>query len=345
MTDAAQSEDTLKRRIGAGLDSARLLAPGIVICVTIAAAATFLSEHYGAPTMLMALLLGIAMNFLSATGPCVRGVEFASRTVLRTGVALLGLRITAGEIASLGWQTALLTTTAVALTIAASVFAARAMGFRKSFGVLTGGATASCGASAALAISQALPDDPDKQRTTLFTVIGVSTLSTIVMVVYPAIIAMLNMDDTQAGVFLGATIHDVAQVVGAGYSISDKAGETATIVKLMRVALLLPVVVAISLATRQARKDGERPPLLPWFAAAFLGLAMINSFNVVPEVVQSSGAMMSQWCLVTAIAALGVKTELKKLIEVGPKPILLMVGQTVFMALIVLAGMAALSAL
>jgi uncharacterized integral membrane protein (TIGR00698 family) len=320
-------------------DLARALAPGLVVCAVIAAAATFLSEHYGAPTMLMALLLGMALNFLSATGPCVPGIEFASRTVLRTGVALLGLRITAGEIASLGWETAALTATAVVLTIGVSIFAARTLGFEKSFGVLTGGATAICGASAALAISQALPDHPDKERRTLFTVIGVSTLSTLAMIAYPAIVSALDFEDTKAGVFLGATIHDVAQVVGAGYSISDEAGETATIVKLLRVVMLLPAVIAISLSVRSKRADGARPPLLPWFAGAFLVLALINSFNGVPSFVQGSGAALSQWCLVTAIAALGLKTELKKLVEVGPKPILLMVGQTLFMALFVLAAL------
>ena len=120
-----------------------------------AALAAFLSQHYGAPVMLMALLLGMAMNFLSAEGACVPGIDFTARTVLRFGVALLGLRITLTQIAALGWQPIALVLISVALTIATAIAAARLLGFRAGFGLLSGGATAICGASAALAIAAA----------------------------------------------------------------------------------------------------------------------------------------------------------------------------------------------
>ena len=96
------------------------------------------------------------------------------------------------------------------------------MGFQSLFGLLSGGATAICGASAALALAAALPAHPLKERATLFTVVGVSALSTLAMIVYPMIAHALGLDSRAAGVFLGATIHDVAQVVGAGYSMSQR---------------------------------------------------------------------------------------------------------------------------
>ncbi|WP_223431492.1 YeiH family protein [Pseudomonas sp. GL-B-26] len=316
----------------------RELAPGFVVSLIVAAAASFLSEHYGAPVMLFALLLGMALNFLAGDGACKAGIEFTARTVLRIGVALLGMRITLEQIAALGWKPVALVVILVVVTIGVSVIAAKALGFQRLFGMLTGGATAICGASAALALAAALPNHPQKERATLFTVIGVSALSTLAMIVYPMIANWLSLSPQVAGVFLGATIHDVAQVVGAGYSMSTETGDTATVVKLMRVAMLLPVIVCAAMITRMqgAGPTGKRPPLLPWFAVGFLILACINSTGWVVPVVQGSVNELSRWCLVVSISALGMKTQLKELAAVGIKPILLMVGETVFLVVLVL---------
>jgi uncharacterized integral membrane protein (TIGR00698 family) len=324
----------------------RELFPGLAASGVVAAAATFLGQHHGAPVMLFALLLGMAMSFLSAEGPAAAGIEFAARTVLRIGVALLGLRVTAEQIAAMGWQPMLLVVSTVALTMAVSVVAARACGFRGLFGLLTGGATAICGASAALALAAALPAHPLKERATLFTVIGVSALSTLAMTVYPMIVRAFGLDPVAAGVFLGGTIHDVAQVVGAGYSVSRETGDAATFIKLLRVAMLLPVIVVAVAVTRlgigglgTGPTDGARPPLLPWFAVAFAALVAVNSLGWLPQAVVALGRDVSSWCLVASIAAIGMKTNLKDLATVGVKPILLMVGETIFLAALVLAAL------
>ncbi|MBR9909512.1 MAG: putative sulfate exporter family transporter [Gammaproteobacteria bacterium] len=316
----------------------RVLLPGIIASAVVAAAASFLSEHYDVPVMLFALLLGMAMNFLALEGPCKVGIEFTARTVLRIGVALLGLRITFDQIAALGWQPVLMVVATVTATIIVSMVLARALGFQSLFGLLTGGATAICGASAAMALSAALPGHPGKEKATLFAVVGVSALSTIAMITYPMVVHWLGLDPIDAGVFLGGTIHDVAQVVGAGYSISVEAGDTATIVKLMRVAMLLPVIVCAAMIARArgTEEGGERPPLLPWFALLFVVMAAVNSTGWVPVAVQSLGNDLSRWCLVIAISALGMKTQLKELASVGFKPILLMVIETVILAAMVL---------
>lgn len=327
-----------------GLERARVLFPGVLAYGVVAAATTFLSQHYGAPVMLFALLLGMAMNFLSAEGHCAEGIAFSGRTLLRIGVALLGLRITAAQVVALGWEPILLVVLSVALTIGLAMRMARAMGFQTLFGLLTGGATAICGASAALALAAALPAHPQKERATLFTVIGVSALSTLAMIAYPMVAHWLGLSDHAAGVFLGATIHDVTQVVGAGYGVSREAGDVATLVKLMRVAMLLPVIVlAVALARRRARADetaqGARPPMLPGFAVAFALLVVVNSTGLVPAAVQSIGSDVSRWALVTAIAAIGMKTQLKDVASVGLKPIVLMLGETLFLAALVLASL------
>jgi len=317
------------------------VAPGLLASAIIAAAAGLAANVSGGPIMLFALLLGLAMNFLGQVDRCSAGIGFTSKFVLRLGVALLGLNITLGEIAALGWPPLLLVVAAIGLTIVTSIAAAKFMGFDARFGVLSGGATAICGASAAMALSAALPDHPQKERATLFTVIGVSILSTIAMLFYPAIARLFGLDNVHAGIFIGATIHDVAQVVGAGFAVSPETGEIATIVKLSRVLMLLPVILAVGLATRsKASEQSERPPLVPWFAAAFAGFVVINSIAPLPAVIRSTGSIASRSCLVAAIAALGVKTTFRDLAVAGWRPVILMILETVFVAGIALAAIA-----
>jgi uncharacterized integral membrane protein (TIGR00698 family) len=317
------------------------LFPGVVAAITVAIAAMFLSEHYGAPVMLFALLLGMAFRFVSEEGKGVPGVQFSSRYILRVGVALLGMRITVEQIVSLGAGPVLLVVAAVLLTIAFGIGLSRVMGNDNRFGVLTGGSVGICGASAALAIAAILPQDRDSERDTIFTVIGVTTLSTVAMVLYPMVADYFGLDHAAAGVFLGGTIHDVAQVVGAGYSMSDSTGDTATFIKLLRVAMLVPVVFTLSLIFHTRRPEagvGRRRWLLPPFIIAFVLLVALNSTGVTPEPLRLFIVEASRWCLVTAIAALGMKTSLKMLFEVGWRPVSVIVVETLFIAGLVLAG-------
>jgi uncharacterized integral membrane protein (TIGR00698 family) len=313
------------------------IGPGLLASLVVAAAAAFLADTYGGPVMLFALLLGMAMNFLGEVDQCRAGIAFASRNVLRIGVAMLGFRITLWEIAELGWEPAVLVVTVVTVTILVSIGLARKMGFKPQFGLLTGGATAICGASAALALSAAIPAGSLKERDTAFTIMGVSILSTVAMILYPAISRLIGLDDHQAGIFIGAAIHDVAQVVGAGYAVSPEAGDTGTVVKLMRVAMLAPVIVAVGLIAH-SKRGGEsgRPPILPFFVAAFLIFVVANSLLPVPPIVSEAGSTFSRWCLVTAIAALGMKTRLGEIAEIGWRPVMLMVVETIFIAAIAL---------
>jgi uncharacterized integral membrane protein (TIGR00698 family) len=317
----------------------RALLPGVTVTLVVAAAAAFLAEQYHAPVMLFALLLGIAMNFVTTQSGCKDGVEFAARDVLRVGVALLGTRITFGQIAQLGWHPVALVVLSVGATILFSATVARLAGFNTLFGLLTGGATAICGASAAMALSASLPDHPSKHIATAFTIVGVSALSTLAMILYPMLADHLHLSAAMAGVFIGGSIHEVAQVVGAGYSVSRETGDIATIVKLMRVAMLLPVVVCVSVIARRAQSNaqpGSSPPLLPWFAVAFLLLAWINSSGWIGSTMQSFTNDASRWCLIIAMSAIGMKTQLKQIVAVGIRPVLLLLGEAVFLAALVL---------
>ena len=194
--------------------------------------------------------------------------------------------------------------------------------------------------TAALAIASVLPRHANSERDTILAVVAVTALSTIAMIVYPVLVTALHLDNASAGVFLGGTIHDVAQVVGAGYMISPQTGDVATYVKLLRVAMLLPVVLTISivLAQAQAKTGGKRLPLLPTFLIAFAVLVAVNSLGLFSKPVVDAVTTVSRWCLITAIASLGMKTSFKELYAVGWRPVGLMVIETVWIGLLVLAS-------
>ncbi len=321
---------------GRALAALQKYTPGVLVSVIIAIAATFLSDHYGGPVMLFALLIGMAFYFLSQEGRCIAGIELASKRILRIAVGLLGAQITIGQIMQLGITPVVMVIVAVVLTLTFGIVAARAFGLSRPFGLLTSGAVAICGASAALAISSVLPKGENHERDTVFTVIGVTTLSTLAMIIYPLIISFFHLDHAAIGIFLGGTIHDVAQVVGAGFSVSDETGNVATFTKLLRVAMLVPVVMTLSYVFR-AHNVSAAGRRLPGFLVVFVLLVLVNSTGLVPPVVLDGLKSISRWCLVTAISALGMKTSLKAMAAVGWRSIALIVAETVFLAVLVLA--------
>ncbi len=328
-----------------GAEWLRPMFPGFAVSALVAATAQFLSEHYGAPAMLLALLLGLALNFLSEAGTrTAPGIDFTARTVLRLGVALLGARISVDMLAQLGGPAIALVIGGVILTIAFSLLASRFVGRKWRFALLTGGSVAICGASAAMAIAAVLPRHEKSERDLVFTVLCVTVLSTVAMVLYPMLAQVFDFNARDSGVFLGGTIHDVAQVVGAGFSISPETGETATLVKLIRVSMLAPVVLCFSLVIRQMgladeRVGGKNPPLMPGFVIGFLILAAVNSFGLIPAIVSDWAGSLSRWALLIAIAAVGIKTSLGRMLEVGAGAIVLIVAETVFLGVFIIAGL------
>ena len=314
--------------------------PGVAVATAVALAASFIAQRYGAPAMLMGLLLGMAFHFLNETPRVGPGLEVVAVKALRLGVALLGLRLTVSDVASLGWTPVLLVVSAVIATLLFGVVLSRLLGCERQLGVLTGGSVAICGASAAMAISSVLPQGSDTQRQTLFTIIGVTSLSTIAMVLYPIIGDVLQFNDQEMGIFIGATIHDVAQVVGAGYSVSPTAGDLGTFIKLLRVAMLVPVVLMIGLIFRNkvsAAVGQEKAPAVPFFLIGFIVLFAVNSTGLIPGVVIQPVANLAPVLLLVAIAALGIRTSMQEVMTIGLKPVLLIVGETLFIAAMVVA--------
>jgi len=330
---------------------------GFAICIIIAIAASTLASRYDAPVMLFALLLGLSMHFLYESPRHQQGINFCSKSLLRIAVGLLGVRISVSDIVSLGFTAPLIIVLSMALTVFFGIVMAKALGLSKSFGVLTGGAVAVCGVSAAAAISTVLPKKEYQEKYFALTVIGITTLSTLAMIIYPLITAMFGLPDDLAGVFIGGSIHDVAQVVGAGYSISPEAGDIATYIKLLRVALLLPIVMIIFFSFKNRGNDhmsdqgddqgsdkknevikAKLTTFVPSFLIVFFLLALLNNLGWIPQALVEIIQSLSNGLLVVAIVAIGVKTSLKQIVSVGWKPIFLLTSETMFFATLILVG-------
>ncbi len=301
---------------------------GLLLAGMVAAAATFLADSYGAPVMLFALLIGMSLHAVAEQPTCASGVRIASQTLLRWGVALMGLRLGLEDVASLGWQPVAGVLLLVGATLGAGVFLSYAFGRQKAFGLLAGGSVAICGASAALAIATVLPRREGREADTLLVITAVTILSTIAMVGYPVLFQALGFGPTETAFLIGATIHDVAQVAGAGYSIGEEVGVMATFVKMLRVALLPVVLLLVVLVMRDS---GDGRARLPWFVVLFVVLAIVGNTGLLPAPLVAQLGVLSQGCLVIAIAALGLRTNLGRILDVDRRYTAMLVLLTVFL--------------
>jgi len=170
------------------------------------------------------------------------------------------------------------------------------------------------------------------------TVVTVTTLSTVAMILYPIIATHLGFNDLESGIFLGGTIHDVAQVVGAGNGMNSNTGDTATIIKLFRVALLVPVVMLIALVISKQSNRSKSNLAIPYFLIAFSCFVLINSFGFIPQEINKLANITSSTFLVTAIAALGVKTSLQDIARYGIRSVSLIIVETALLATWVICG-------
>ena len=294
--------------------------PGLAACAAGSAAAAWLSDHYGFPIILLGLLVGLSLNFISANEATHRGLDFASRTFLRLGIVVLGLQVTFAQIAVLGPVPFAALIVVMALTMGAGLLGARIAGQSPYAGLLAGGATAICGASAALALYGVIGKQRLSQAQFALTLVGISLASALAMTIYPLLAGEFELNDKQAGFLIGASIHDVAQAIGGGYAFSDAAGASATIVKLARVALLAPVVALVSLVLKPEGAGDTRfwrRLALPWFILAFLGMVTLNSVVQIPGAVQGWALTASKAMLLLAVTATAMRTRLDLLLDMG----------------------------
>ena len=308
--------------------------PGFAICAIAGAAAAWMSQNYGVPIILAGLLLGLALNF-AATDPRTHdGLDWVSRHGLRAGIVLLGFQVTVMQVAGMGAVPFLGLALVMAAALIAALAAARVTGQSASVGLLGGGATAICGASAALALYGVIGRERIEQAQFTLTLVILAAASAIALVTYPPLTQMLGFTDAQAGFLVGASIHDVAQAIGAGFAVSDSAGAQATVVKLTRVALLAPLVTlaALWIARTEPLPEGvgqTRVPLLPGFILAFLALVVVNSLVTLPADLAGHALTLSKTLLLLAVTATAMRTRTDLLLGLGWRSVMPVLAATI----------------
>lgn len=294
--------------------------PGLVLCATAALAAAWLASQYGFPIILLGLLIGLALSFVSDVEVTAPGLDFAAKRFLQIGIVLLGLQVTFAQVMELGWVAfgGLLLVMAGAFGVA--MVAARLSSQSREAGILAGGATAICGASAALALYGVIGKDRLDQARFSVTLVGVAVASAIAMSAYPALAQLADFTDRQAGFLIGASVHDAGQAIGGAFAYSDAAGRDGTVVKLARVAMLGPIVALVALWLGGSGGTGvasKGRAFLPWFIIGFLILLVANSMIAVPAVVRDGALDASKALLLLAVTATAMRSRLSDLLDAG----------------------------
>ncbi len=290
----------------------------------------------GLSALVLAILLGIMAGHIWQSTPDILGqkaTRFCQQRCLRFGIILFGLSLSFQQIAAVGWQAVILNICIISMIIIMGLWVGiRWLGLPRDVVILISAGSAICGAAAILATDSTLKA---KQQQVTVAVATVVIFGTLAMFSYPFIFPYTGMNDALFGIYIGSTVHEVAQAVAAGQSISPDALNHAVITKLIRVMLLAPFVLILgSILTRhnQTAEQGGTTFVIPWFVLGFIVMAAINSLWEVPLLLKQNAALLSQFLLALAMAALGMQTRWCLLREAGTKPILL--ALVLFMTLI-----------
>ncbi|MBL0770068.1 putative sulfate exporter family transporter [Sphingopyxis sp. DHUNG17] len=312
------------------------LLSGVAVCTVIAGLSMLMALSVPAlPAVLTALVAGTMFAHRNDVSYLTPGADFTIRTILRIGIALIGVRFSVEQISELGISAVAIAAGGVGLMLSAGTLVAMAFGLPRSRSLLSAGAVGICGASAALAISTVLPHREAQERQTATTVALVTVLSTAAMLLYPLVGSVLSFGPLQAGIFFGSAIHDVTQVAGAGAMISNDAATAAIATKLVRVACLAPVVAAIAMVgARYATSSyrGATPPPVPFFLVGFGLVAAAANLGLLSDTLRHFLSETATFCLVAATAALGIKTSPRRILADGWRPLAAMLAQTLLLA-------------
>lgn len=318
---------------------------GVLACAAAAAVALAVGRVVPvASPLLVAILLGVVV---AAVRPLPAGTEpglaFSGRSLLRAGIVLLGLQVSLRDIAGLGLGTVALVATVVAGGIAGSMWVGRLLGLTWTQRLLIACGFSICGAAAVAAVDGALDADEEEVATSVGLVVVFGTL---MIGLVPLASGLLDLDGRSAGLWAGASIHEVAQVVAAGGVLGGGALAVAVVVKLARVLLLAPVLVWVGWRRRrQLHAEGAAgplPPLVPGFVAGFVALVLVNTWVPLPGPVLDVASTVGTALLAAAMFALGCGVRVGGLRRAGPGPALLAAAATGWVATIGLAGTLAL---
>lgn len=263
------------------------------------------------------------------------GVSLASRQILRIGVALLGLRVAAGQLLEVGMPGLFVAAAVVPTVVLATVWIGRRLGVRPGLSLLIGTGTAICGASAIGAVAAVAESEKEDIG---YAVATVTLFGTLAVVTLPLLEhAVLHLSLAAYAVWAGASVHEVAQVLAAAAPAGGAAVKVATVVKLIRVALLAPSLLALSLARRRGSGAALKRPV-PLFVVAFLGCVALASLGLVPSALQALAGGVDTILLASALAGLGLGVRLTEVARLGWHPVLVGFGAWLVAGLTALAG-------
>ncbi|MGB3392600.1 MAG: YeiH family protein [Stenotrophomonas sp.] len=312
--------------------------PGLLLAAAIAALSAWLGtlpqlQSRGIGTLTLAIALGIAVGntFHGTLAARTRaGVDIAKGSLLRAGIVFYGLRLTLQDIGQVGTRGVLIDALVLCSTFALAWWlGCRVLRLERNTALLIGAGSSICGAAAVMATGPVVKGRSEQMAVAVATVVVFGTLA---MFAYPLLYrwgmaaGWMPLDDTGFGVFTGATVHEVAQVAAAGRAISVQAADAAVIAKMMRVMMLAPFLLGLSLLLARSRNanGGQRMVItIPWFALGFIGMVAFNSLQWLPAPLVEALVGLDTALLAMAMAALGLTTHASALRRAGPRPMLL----------------------
>lgn len=302
-----------------------LLLVGALAGVASWAAGLPLIAGYGLSPLTLAIVIGMVVGntvYPRLAQEADLGVNFAKSKLLRAGVILYGFRITFQQIIGIGWAGFIIDALVVGLTfLLAVVLGTRLFRLDRDTSMLIGAGSAICGAAAVMATQSVLRPQAHKTAIAVATVV---VFGTVAMFLYPLLQAWAQLPDAAFGVYVGSTVHEVAQVIAVGNAISDEAAATAVIVKMLRVMMLAPFLLLLgSFIARRSPQSGQSAASFPWFAVLFIVASGIHSAQLLPAAVVTELVRLDGILLAMAMAALGLHTQATAIRQAGLRPMLL----------------------
>jgi uncharacterized integral membrane protein (TIGR00698 family) len=310
--------------VGGAIAAALSVLPGLLLTCGIAAAAFGLHALPGLSAlspMILSIFLGIAFhNFARTPAWAKAGVVFSLRRVLRLAIILIGLQLTAQQVVAVGGTGLAVILITLACTFLVTTWAGHLLGVDARLAQLIAAGTSICGASAVIA-TNTVTDAPDED--VAYAVACVTVFGSVAMFGYPLLLEALRLTPHAYGLWVGSSIHEIAQVVAAAYQGGTQAGDAATIAKLTRVMMLAPVVLSLGLLARSRGGEARASVPMPWFVLGFIALIVLNSLFPIPAAIKSPAGLMTAFGLSVALAAMGLETDVRKLRAKGLRPFLL----------------------
>ncbi|MEO3428741.1 putative sulfate exporter family transporter [Pelagibius sp. CAU 1746] len=274
--------------------------------------------------LILAVTIGIVFgNTIGVPGFARAGVTFSMRTLLRVAIVCLGAQITLPQLLSIGAGGVIVTVATLLATFFITIALGRALGVERKLTQLIAAGTAICGASAIVATSTTTRAS---EEDTAYAIACVTLFGTVAMLCYPLVLPLLGLGLDHYGLWVGASIHEIAQVAAAAFQVSSDVGEHSMIVKLLRVLLLVPLILCLSMSEAR-RRDGTAPSAgrqpFPWFLLGFAAVVGLNSFGVIPADAKSWITSASSLLLTMALAAMGLAANVRKLADKGIRPLVL----------------------